>query len=615
MFRSIRSRVVALSIALVTITTVVTTLTVTATVEQTMRELAAQSLTEDAEIYEALLDYGLTNRSWVDVEETATALATKYERRITLKTVTGMVVVDTDRSEGRESGPLRRQPDARIDPTDPSSPGLGDAAAPTPPARIRTLEQGYDSTWNETSLHRAQACMDQIGVTFWVVLDADGREQFDFPGPLDVEQWNSVLACVTSRQTTPPPLPVQRVPSQAVSRSRSQDTARLPAIEGCLAKKGYDVTLYDDGTMIDGSIGADSHIQVMNASADTINDFAACADEYDSSRVAGPVDLYLGSDRTGLVTEDILTRGTTVPAVIGILLASAAAAWLLAALSMRPLRRLTAAADAVAAGDFEHRIGGRGRSEVNRVARSFDAMSDRLAQNEELRRQMVDDISHEMRNPLTTIQGTVEAMQDGIRPVSDEVMQSVLDETAHLAAIVDDLALLQGADAHTLRLQSAPVDVGRIARGVADGARAAAQTREITLHCDVSADTEVIGDARRTRQIVANLVSNAVRYTPDGGRIDVTVVGARRSVSVVVADSGPGILAGDREHVFERFWRADAARSRHTGGSGLGLSIARDLARALGGEITLDDAPMGGARFTLTLPRGRTASDDGDSPE
>lgn len=615
MFRSIRSRVVALSIALVAITTVVTTLTVTATVEQTMRELAAQSLTEDAEIYEELLDYGLTNRSWIDVEDTATALAAKYERRITLKTVSGAVVVDTDRSEGRESGPLRRQPDARIDPSDPSSPGLGDAATPTPPARIRTLDQGFNATWDVGSLHRAQACMDQLGISFWVTLDVDGRENFDFPGRLTVDEWDSVLACVSRGQVTPPPLPVQRVLSQAVSERRSQDTARLPAIEGCLAKKGYDVTLFADGTMLDGSISADSYIQVSNASSATVNDFATCADEYDSARVAGPVDLYLGSDRTGLVTEDVLTRGATVPAVIAILLASVAAAWLLAALSMRPLRRLTAAADAVAAGDFEHRIGGRGRSEVNRVARSFDAMSDRLAQNEELRRQMVDDISHEMRNPLTTIQGTIEAMQDGIRPASDEVMQSVLDETAQLAAIVDDLALLQGADAQTLRLHRTPVDLGNIARGVVDSARAGAQARGITLDCEMSADTEVIGDARRARQIVANLVSNAVRYTPDGGRIDVAVTGVRRSVSVVVADSGPGIAAGDREHVFERFWRADAARSRHTGGSGLGLSIARDLARALGGEITLDDAPAGGARFTLTLPRGRATSDADDVPE
>lgn len=613
MLRSIRARVIALSIALVTITTVVTTLTVSATVESTLRSMAEQSLSEDAEIFRTLLDFGSTRSSWDGVEAVAKKLAQQHNRRIALKTPEGKPIVDTDRLLGTDSGPLRGGPDARIDPTDASMPFLGHPTAQLLTPRIISKER-MGASMSETALAEIQACQDQLRVAYVVELAPDGTEVFDYPAtsqfPPDAylqdvatgtayisadernPSWDEVFTC-TEDNIDIVPLPAIYAASEAVADSRAKDPERRPAIEKCLREAGYDLRTLDWY----------ANIIVMNANAHTLVDYKTCREEYDRSTVASAADLYLGSDRTTTITKDVFTRGTTVPVVAAILLAAAVAAWLLASLSTRPLRRLAAAADAVAKGEYGQRISGRGRSEVNRVARSFDAMADRLQQNEAMRRQMVDDISHEMRNPLSTLMGTLEAVQDRLRPPSHEVMQSMLEETAHLASIVDDLSVLQGADARTLRLDAAAVDAGTLTRGVIDVAMGTATARSITIHTSVAADVVAFGDARRIRQIIANLVSNAVRYTPDGGTIEVTVSGTRRGVQVSVSDSGPGVAIEDREHVFERFWRADAARSRHTGGSGLGLAIARDLARAHGGDVVVSDSPLGGARFQLFLPR------------
>jgi signal transduction histidine kinase len=258
----------------------------------------------------------------------------------------------------------------------------------------------------------------------------------------------------------------------------------------------------------------------------------------------------------------------------------------------------------MAAGDLGQRVPARSRDEIGELGRAFNHMAGDLQAADAQRRQMTADIAHELRNPLAVIRGNLEAMLDGLYPSDDEHLTPVLDETLLLQRLVEDLRLLSLAEAGQLGLTRSDIDVGQLLESVAEGARAVAEDRELTLSVETPADRLVlVGDAARLRQVLGNLLSNALRYTPSGGRIVLQALLHDGQARFVVSDSGPGIAPKDLPHIFDRFYRSDAARARTSGGSGLGLAIAQALVRAHRGTIAVESEPGQGTRFIVDLPR------------
>lgn len=273
-----------------------------------------------------------------------------------------------------------------------------------------------------------------------------------------------------------------------------------------------------------------------------------------------------------------------------------------------PLRRLTAASQAIAQGDLSVRAPVTGSDEIAQLARAFNQMAESLARAQEARRNQTADIAHELRTPLTVLQGTLEAMVDGIYPTDRENLQAALAQVRTLSRLVEDLRLLAQADAGELTLNRTVLDLGAFLEEVVEAHRLQAQERQITLALErPSALPLVLADRDRLAQVMGNLLANALRYTPPGGRIAVQVVPRGREVAVSVADNGPGVPASNLPHLFERFWRRDSSRQRATGGSGLGLSIARHIVEAHGGHIWAEPTPGGGLTVTFTLPTAEIA--------
>ena len=241
--------------------------------------------------------------------------------------------------------------------------------------------------------------------------------------------------------------------------------------------------------------------------------------------------------------------------------------------------------------------------ELRSVARAFNAMSTRLEGTDEARRRLLADVSHELRTPLTVMQGTLEGMIDGLYPIDEAHLAPVLEETRVLARLVEDLRTLSLSEAGSLRLHREPTDIARLLEDVVAGHRAAADAAEVSLIVDVSGARSALEvDPARIRQVAGNLVANALRFTPAGGRITVSTAETDAGVRIAVLDTGAGMEPEALEHAFDRFYR-----SAKSPGSGLGLPIARNLVEAHGGRIEIESAPGRGTEVRFTLPRAPRA--------
>ena len=265
-----------------------------------------------------------------------------------------------------------------------------------------------------------------------------------------------------------------------------------------------------------------------------------------------------------------------------------------------PLQDVMDAADRVAGGDYEARVEERGSLEMRRLARSFNAMADRLRANEQQRRNFIADVAHELRTPLSVIQGNAEGMLDGLYPADQAHLEPVLDETRVMARLLDDLQTLSTAEAGALRLHREPVGPAQLVEEAVAAWRSGAEAVGVALGQWVTPGLPALDvDAVRIGQVLGNLVSNAVRHTPAGGSVVVSAepAGGGKAVSFAVTDTGPGIDPAVIPHVFDRF-----VRSRDSRGSGLGLAIAKSLVAAHGGEISAESPPGGGTTMRFVLP-------------
>jgi signal transduction histidine kinase len=268
-----------------------------------------------------------------------------------------------------------------------------------------------------------------------------------------------------------------------------------------------------------------------------------------------------------------------------------------------PLGDLVEAAQRVEAGDLEPRVRLRGPRELRALARAFNAMLDQLRQNELQRRQLLADVTHELRTPVAVLQGNLEAMVDGVYPADAEHLGPLLEETRLLSRLIDDLRTLSLAESGVLELHREPTDLGVLVGEVIAAFRTQAESGSVALRADVPDDVPLAEiDPQRVREVLINLTANALRHTPPSGEVRIAVALAAGSLRFSVADSGTGIAAEDLPHVFERFYKtADST------GSGLGLAIARNLVLAHGGQIEAESAERRGTTIRFTLPLEPTA--------
>jgi two-component system sensor histidine kinase BaeS len=264
-----------------------------------------------------------------------------------------------------------------------------------------------------------------------------------------------------------------------------------------------------------------------------------------------------------------------------------------------PVADVMEAADRVAGGDYETRVQERGPREVQRLGRAFNEMAERLGTNETRRRQLLADVTHELRTPLSVIQANLEALIDGLYPIDDAHLRPVLDETKVMARLLDDLQTLSTAEAGVLTLHREPTAPGLLIDAAVQAFTAQAEEAGVHLErraADTLPDVEV--DRLRIGEVLSNLLSNALRHTPAAGGIVVEARATEDGVEFSISDTGTGIAQEDLSHVFDRFSRAPDSP-----GAGLGLTIARTLVEAPGGQIRAESGP-GGTTFVFSLPRG-----------
>lgn len=317
----------------------------------------------------------------------------------------------------------------------------------------------------------------------------------------------------------------------------------------------------------------------------------------------GGVAVGLGALRPEVLSalQAALLWGVVVGVVTAVLLATLAAGRV-----VKPVTAVRSAANRVAAGDYGTELPRPGTVELSQLVDDVGTMAERLADTEARRVRLLGEVGHEMRTPLTVIDGQVEAMIDGVLPASAENLAVVAAESRRLQRLAADLSALSRAEEGRVNLDRQPANLGELVAGAVERLRPQTDDAGIELRCAPAGGVRVEVDSDRIAQVVTNLVGNAIRATPTGGRITVTCSQEGPEAIVRVCDTGEGIAAPELERVFERFYRVPDRRSTgRESGSGIGLTIARQLAEAHGGSLTAESAGKGlGATFTLRLPAG-----------
>jgi two-component system sensor histidine kinase BaeS len=569
-----------------------------------IRQEQGRALSEDARIYDTLIGYAASHPDWAGAGGTVRELAAGSGRRITLLTEQRTPIADSAPGSPPPSGaavsavidPLAvdvtLDKQAVVDRIDPRAAG---------PFRLSAGERGR----LDGAATAAATCLrDALGLDVQISHRPGGRPEI---------QTSAGAAVQGSRCQNP--LAALAAPTATEARALHQ----LNTLVGnCLRRRGLSpVELrLDDGwrSWTTGSQQRVSQQRVRPGPAPLGGAGAAVAGCIGSSRkeqltgyVAPAAVLYVSSTADAAQARSPFdlspaNRARIAQVTALVLLAAVLITVFAGGRLIRPLHALIGAAQRLRDGDDSARVRVSGRDEIARLASAFNDMSERREELEQLRRAMVGDIAHEMRSPVTNIRGWLEAAQDGVAQPDPAFIASLLEEAMLLQHVIEDLQDLAAADAGELRLRTQPVRLGEVLPQVAAANRARAGAAGVALVTEVPEDVDLLADPIRLRQVIGNLVHNAIRHTPVGGSVTITARRAGPEVVIDVADTGTGIAAGDLPYVFDRFWRADKSRNRQTGGSGLGLPIARKFAEAHGGRLTVASTPGRGATFTVVLP-------------
>ncbi|AGZ43984.1 sensor histidine kinase [Actinoplanes friuliensis] len=569
--RSLVVRLLGTSVLIVVLAVATAAWLAAKTATRAVQEERGQSLAGDSQIYDTLLGFAAGHRSWNGIELTVRSLSEETGRQITLTRVDGTPI-----AASHPGVALPDRPTAVVDPLGGGT-GVIDARA-VGPYRLPERDRAAQRDLAEDRLD----CLRDQGFQATLQTTPSGR------------------SVVRMADRNP------RLSEECSFREDSPTTTEREALEKlkylvnpCLKDRHLpEIDFYS------ADFTWQYHAQNIGGSTQDIQD---CVDNARRMQlrpyVAPPARLYLSIPARAPTPVFDLSAASTLRiagATAFVLLVAVAATLLVGLRLVRPLRALTAAADSATHRPAPVTIAR--NDEIGRLATALNDLAERSERGEDQRRTMVNDIAHELRSPLTIIRGWLTAGQDGLADLDQDLVRLLLEESGLLQHIVDDLADLADADAGTLTLTPGDHPIADLLAQVAEAHRAAADRGGVDLRVTVAAGTRAVVDPVRFRQIVGNLLANAIRHTPAGGAVEVRARLETGDLLVEVADSGEGIGASDLPHVFDRFWRADKARGRATGGSGLGLSIARRLSQAHGGELTAFSTVGVGSVFTVRLP-------------
>lgn len=323
---------------------------------------------------------------------------------------------------------------------------------------------------------------------------------------------------------------------------------------------------------------------------------ADLAQAQDPAAVAQTTAALLDTFRESIFTAVLV-------AALGAIVAGLVSGLVLARQILRPLQEIASSSQRIADGRYSERVAVPGSDELAVVATHFNQMAEALEEVEEQRIRLIGNVAHELRTPLTALSGYLEGLMDGLFPRDPETFADMYQEVRRLQRLVDDLQALSRVESGRISLTMEPFSLRPVVERVVSQLRPQAEAKDLRLTTEFpAAQATVCADPDRTAQVLVNLLGNAIRYTPEGGAIAVKVSAGERAVDVVVEDTGIGIPAEALPYLFERFYRVDASRSRRSGGSGIGLTIARHLAWAMGGDLQASSPGRGqGSTFTLSL--------------
>lgn len=368
----------------------------------------------------------------------------------------------------------------------------------------------------------------------------------------------------------------------------------------CRDEEGFESVRYDNTWSTEGDGGvslAPPPGEANMVSADIKLD--------DGTRV-GEVKLWVFGSDLLLRSTDIQFReqsyqAMVFAAILAIVLASCIG-FLFARGLVAPINRMTATAKAIKKGDLSARTGLKGNDEVARLGETFDAMAESVEKDRKLERRLTTDVAHELRTPLMAIQSTVEAMVDGVFEPNAERLETVNSEVQRLGRLVEALLRLSRLESRSKPMKKDLLDVGDLVQGIIATHEAFVKDSGLSLSYESEPNVKVLGDADMLRQATANLISNAVRYTPEGGSITVRVAAGDLMASIMVKDTGIGLSPEEVKMVFSRFWRADAGRNRASGGLGIGLALVKEIVDQHGGWVRVEGKKNEGACFTIYIP-------------
>ncbi|WP_190813099.1 sensor histidine kinase [Saccharopolyspora pogona] len=579
-----------------------------------------ETLATDAKIYDSLLGYAATHPQWSGVQRVVADLSAQTGRRITLTTSTRAPIAD---SGGPQDAPLPETPSAVVDPLavdpvlkpDASTSGIDSRAVG--PYRLTDAER--DSL--RQSAQRQLTCLQLTGSDGTIVERPNGRPDVQLTA--DNESATRTRRAEQEPTSTPtPPAPPSVAPAepraapappstQAPSTTLAEsctapleltDTERkanselLSLVNACLTRQGMEP--------LAAEAVAVSSPDELRADSDSKRCVDAGRREQLGPYVSPAAQLFITRPGGNNAPTDLSTVGASRIAwtALVVLVLTVGLTALAASRLVRPIDAITAAARKMGDGDRSARVDTKARGEIGELAAAFNAMSAQVERTEQQRKTMVSDIAHELRTPLVNVRGWLEAAQDGVATLDQPLVASLLEETLLLQHLIDDLQDLALADAGKLRVYPEPVHVGAILAQVAASHRGRADAGGVELTVAVDDDPDLTADPTRLRQALGNLVFNALRYTPSGGRVTLWARRAGGEVLIDVADTGVGIDPDSLPHVFDRFWRADKSRNRHGGGSGLGLAITHHLVDVHDGGISVHSTVGAGTTFTISLP-------------
>ncbi|MEU4523282.1 HAMP domain-containing sensor histidine kinase [Amycolatopsis sp. NPDC024027] len=579
--RSLVVRLSAVSLLIALASIAATAWLAVQTTTRAIQQEQGQALSGDATIYTELLGFAAANHTWDQVGPRLRTLSEQTGRRVVLTTLDRRVLGDS----GGAPVTLPVKATASVDPLHvdpvllPEAGTSGIDPRATGPFKLPPSERE-----KLTALaHKATVCLAMVGLPGQVHDSPSGRPQLTGLDPLSARYYAGKCGLFELAAPTPTEQAALTTLNEAVNRCVQNQGGKPVTI-------GRDLEVLDvpDERPIQGCLDSARREQL-------------------APYVAPPALLFtLGPGGSPLPTFTLSRENLTrILAVTGGVLALAVALTALVARRLsRPLRALTEAAQQ------DRPAPVKSRDEVGYLAAAFNDLTARRERIEEQRKAMVSDIAHELRNPLNVIRGRLEAAEDGHLPFDRALSGSLLEETVLLQHIVDDLQDLAAADAGQLRLHPEPLDAAELAGHVATAHADRAAAGGVTLTVEALGEATLPADPVRLRQVVGNLVTNAIRHTPPGGRVTIRISSTVDEVMLAVADTGSGIAAEDLPHVFDRFWRAEKSRSRQTGGSGLGLAIVRHLVAAHGGTVTVESEVDAGSTFTVRLPKADPGGED-----